>query len=66
MITSLAKWANLGRKCQQQTVSHCIHALKKQIMKEERFKFEFCKVSLGELGNDCYRSIMTNLLALKT
>jgi hypothetical protein len=22
MITSLAKWANLGKKCQQRTVSH--------------------------------------------
>jgi hypothetical protein len=26
MITSLAKWANLGRKCQQRRVSHRIHA----------------------------------------
>jgi hypothetical protein len=26
MITLLAKWANLGRKCQQYTVSHRINA----------------------------------------
>jgi hypothetical protein len=40
--------------------------IKKRIMKERHFKFEFCEVSVGEWNNDCYRSIMTNLLALTT
>ena len=41
--------------------------IKKQITKEKHCKFEFCKVSVREVDFFiCYRSIMTNLLALTT
>jgi hypothetical protein len=36
-------------------------------MKEKHLsKFEFGKVSVGEVVNYCYRSILTNLLTLTT
>ena len=45
------KVANLGRKCQQQTVSHHSHALKKLIMKEKH-----CKLTLS-INNDKHPGI---------